>query len=171
MKNENKIKNMSLVIVLSVSLLMGGNVQAISAQNFDQYSNYKIHLSINPSNIEEGSKSHPIGYIYLLNRSNIPVTNPMTVDILLTSDNPAIASVPEKITFPADAEFVKFNITTGMKGKTSITGAINDNLGFADINVGVTPAPEPTGVPVALATVKVPVTVMDAGDAAKLIGA
>ncbi|MDH3276845.1 MAG: hypothetical protein OEL77_00510 [Nitrosopumilus sp.] len=137
MKNKIKTKNITLVLILSLSLLLSGNLQAVSAQNLDQYSNYKVHISINPSHIEEGSKSHPIGYVYLLNRSNIPVTNPMTVDVMLTSDNPSIASVPEKITFPANAEYVQFDITTGKKGKTTITGSINNNLGFADINVGV----------------------------------
>ena len=106
MKNQNKTKKITLFLILSLSLLMGGNLQTSSAQSLDQYSNYKIHVSINPSSIEEGSKSHPIGYVYLLNRSNIPVTNPMDVEVKLTSDNPKVASVPETITFPA-MQFLK----------------------------------------------------------------
>lgn len=137
MKNKNKIKKITLVLIFSLSIFMGGNLQTTFAQDLDQYSNYKIYVVVNPSIIEEGSKSHPIGYVYLLNRSNIPVTNPMTVDVKLTSDNPEIASVPEKIVFPANAEYVKFDITSGIKGQTSISAAINNNSGFATINVGV----------------------------------
>ena len=137
MKNQNKTKKITLFLILSLSLLMNGNLQTSSAQSLDQYSNYKIHVSINPSTIEEGSKSHPIGYVYLLNRSNIPVTNPMDVEVNLTSDNPAVASVPETITFPANAEYVNFDITSGVKGQTTISAAINNNSGFDSINVGV----------------------------------
>jgi hypothetical protein len=54
----------------------------------------------------------------------------------LTSDNPTIASVPEKITFPANASFAKFDITAGENGKTTITAKINEKIGFTDINVG-----------------------------------
>jgi hypothetical protein len=55
---------------------------------------------------------------------------------MLTSDNPDIASVPEKISFPAKAEYVKFDITTGINGKTIISASINNKEGFTDIIVG-----------------------------------
>lgn len=136
MKKNIKAKNITIALFLSLSLLVGGNLQTISAQNFDQYSNFNIHVSISPSHLEEGSKSHPIGYVYLLNRSGITITNPTTVDVMLTSDNSDIASVPEKIIFPANAEYVKFDITTGENGQTTIVAAINNREGFADIVVG-----------------------------------
>jgi len=135
-ETKTKTKNITLALILSISLLMGGNLQTASAQNFNQHANYNVHVSISPTQIEEGSKSHPIGYVYLLNRSGVSVTNPVAVDVMLTSDNPGIASVPEKVTFPANSEHVKFDITAGAVGKTTITASINGNQGFAEITVG-----------------------------------
>ena len=95
-----------------------------------------FHVSISPSHIEEGSKSHPIGYIYLLNRADVSISNPSTVDVFLTSDDPEIASVPEKITFPANAEYAKFDIVAGASGQTTILATINEHQGFTDIIIG-----------------------------------
>jgi hypothetical protein len=115
---------------------LGGNLQPTSAQNLDTLSNYFVHVAITPSDIEEGSKTHPIGYVYVVNKNGVSITSDFDVDVELTSDNPTIASVPEKITFPANASFAKFDITAGENGKTTITAKINEKIGFTDINVG-----------------------------------
>jgi hypothetical protein len=135
-KSKTKIKNYSLALLFSLSLLLGGNLQPTSAQNLDTLSNYFVHVAITPSDIEEGSKTHPIGYVYVVNKNGVSITSDFDVDVELTSDNPTIASVPEKITFPANASFAKFDITAGENGKTTITAKINEKIGFTDINVG-----------------------------------
>jgi len=93
----------TIVLLLSLTLLLVSNLQAASAVNLDAISNYEIYLSISPSHIEEDPNANPFGYIYIVNRNGIPITSDFDVEITLTSDNPTIASVPEKITFAANA--------------------------------------------------------------------
>ena len=137
MKSESrtKMKKTTLVLLLSLTLLMGGNLQPASAQNLDRV-NFTLHLSLTPSQVLDDSQSHSIGYIYILNKNGVSVSSNSDVDIMLTSDDPTVASVPEKITFPADAYYAKFDVTTGEIGQTTITALLNDQLGFADIRVG-----------------------------------
>jgi len=129
------MKKTTIVLLLSLTLLMGGNLQPASAANLDRV-NFTLHLSITPSHVLDDSQSHSIGYLYILNRNGVSITSDFDVDIMLISDNPAVASVPEKITFPADAYYTKFDITTGQVGQTTITATLDDQLAFADIRVG-----------------------------------
>jgi hypothetical protein len=131
-KNTKKIT----VLLLSLALFMGGNLQAASAVNLDAISNYSIVLSLSPSTIEEGAQGEPFGYVYIVNRNGIPITTDSDIEITLTSDNPQIASVPETITFPANASFTKFEIKTGISGTTTIVATQNDKTDFKDIVVG-----------------------------------
>jgi len=135
MKREMKMKKTTIVLILSITLLMGGNLQSASAANLDRVS-FTLHLSITPSHLVEESQSHPIGYLFILNKNGVSITSDTDVEVLLSSDNQSIASVPEKITFPADSYYVKFDIITGEVGQTTITATINDHIGFADIRVG-----------------------------------
>jgi hypothetical protein len=136
MRTKNKTKNITVFLILSLTLLTGGNLQVASAQNLDELSNYFVHLAITPENIEDGSQSHPIGYVYVVNKNGVSITSSTDVEVKLTSDNPIIAQVPESITFPANAEYVQFDIVAGQPGTTAITASINGKQGFADITVG-----------------------------------
>ena len=109
-KEMEKNKKIAIVLLLSLTLFLSGNLQGASAANLDVLSNYSIYLSISPSNIEEESNADPYGYVYIVNRNGIPITSDFDVEITLTSDDPQIASVPETITFPANASFTKFEI-------------------------------------------------------------
>jgi len=137
MKRESrtKMKKTTIVLLLSLTLLMGGNLQPASAANLDRV-NFTLHLSLTPSHVLDDSQSHSIGYIYILNKNGVSITSDFDVDIMLTSDNPTVATVPEKITFPADAYYAKFDVTTAGVGQTTITATLGDQLGFADIRVG-----------------------------------
>jgi len=137
MKREvkTKMKKTTIVLILSLTLLLGGNLQPASAANLDRI-NFTIHLSITPSHVLDNSQPKSIGYIYILNTNGVSITPDSNVEITLISDNPSIASVPEKITFPADATFTKFDVTTGKVGQTTITATLNNKIGFADIRVG-----------------------------------
>ncbi len=99
MKNETKTKtkNMAIVLLLSLSLLMGGNLQSTSAQSDNRYANYDIYLSITPSSLLEGAESHPVGYVYFINKNGVSINSPVDVEVMLSSDHSSIASVPEKI--------------------------------------------------------------------------
>jgi len=91
----------TLILLFSLTLLLAGSLPTASAVNLDALSNYSIYLSISPSHIEEEPNASPIGYVYIVNRNGIPITSDFDVEVTLTSDNPEIASVPEKITFSA----------------------------------------------------------------------
>ena len=126
----------TLVLLLSLTLLLAGNLQTASAVNLDALSNYSIYLSISPSHIEEEPNANPSGYVYIVNRNGVPITPDKDVEITLTSDNSNIASVPEKIIFPANAGFAKFEIKIGNAGVTTIIANLDDKTSFTDITVG-----------------------------------
>ena len=127
----------TLVLLLSLTLLLSGSLQTASAVNLDALSNYSIRLSISPYLIEEDPNANPYGYIYLVNRNGVPFTPDSDVEIALSSDNSLIASVPEKIIFPANDGFTKFEIKIGNPGVTTIIADLNGRTSFTDITVGV----------------------------------
>jgi hypothetical protein len=111
----------------------------VYAQNLEALSDYSIKLAISPSHIEEGPSDHPIGYLYVLSKNKVPIASSNDVSISLSSDNPAIASVPEKIILKANEEYVSFDVTTGtLTGNTIITATFNSKTTFQEIQVGNT---------------------------------
>ena len=123
--------------LLTIVLLMIIPLQTASAQNLESLSDYSIKLAISPSHIEEGPSEHPIGYLYVLSKSGIPITSSRDVLISLSSDDPLIASVPEKITLKANQEYASFDVTTGtLTGDTVITATLNSKTTFQEIHVG-----------------------------------
>ncbi|MCE9616928.1 MAG: hypothetical protein K8Q88_01010, partial [Nitrosarchaeum sp.] len=129
----------SLLFVLSLLILIPANSQIASAQNLESLSNYSLKLAISPSHIEEGPNDHHIGYLYVLSKSGVPITSSNDVSILLSSDNPLIASVPEKIILKANEEHASFNVSTGvMTGETTIIATLGTKIAFEKIQVGNT---------------------------------
>ena len=132
---EKKTKKIT-ILLLSTILLFSGNLHIATAANLDNISNYSINLSISPSVIEENPGSGPIGYVYIVNKNGIPITSDKEIEISLTSDNSQIASVPQKINFPENGSYAKFEIKIGNPGKTTITAQLEDKVSFKEINVG-----------------------------------
>ncbi|HEY4681591.1 MAG TPA: hypothetical protein VIH04_10080 [Nitrosarchaeum sp.] len=127
----------SLFCLLSLTLLLIMPLQTASAQNLEALSDYSIKLAISPSHIEEGQSEHPIGYLYVLSKSGVPITSSRDVSISLSSDDPLIASVPEKIILKANEEYASFDVTTGtLTGNTVITATLNSKTTFQGIQVG-----------------------------------
>lgn len=127
----------SLCFLLSLTLLLTIPLQTVSAQNLDSLSDYSIKLAISPSHIEEGPSKHSIGYLYVLSKSGIPITSSRDILISLSSDDPLIASVPEKIILKANEEYASFDVTTGtLTGNTIITATFNSKTTFQEIHVG-----------------------------------
>ncbi len=135
-KNSSKIA----IFLFSLTILLIGNLPNISAENLDNLSNYSVNLSISPSLIEEGPNTHEIGYVYLENAKGIPITTDNDIKIKLKSDDPSIASVPSEVIFPANSEFVKFEITSGNNGNTVITASYKEKFDFTHIQVGTSKA-------------------------------
>lgn len=125
-----------MIFVFALALLLPGNLQTTHAENLDKLSNYSIQLSISPSMVEEGSKTHPVGYVYVENAKGIPITSDSDIQIKLTSDNSDIALVPNEITLMANSEFSKFDIVSGETGDTVITATLNDKMDFEHFQVG-----------------------------------
>ena len=127
----------SLFFLLTLSLLLTIPLQFASAQNLEALSDYSIKLAISPSHIEEGPFEHPIGYLYVLSKNGVPITSSNDVLISLSSDNPTIASVPEKIILKANEEYTSFDVTTGtLTGDAVITATLNSKTTFQEIHVG-----------------------------------
>ncbi len=126
-----------LFFLLSLILLLSVPLHVASAQNLDSLSDYSIKLAISPSHIEEGPAKHSIGYLYVLSKSGIPITSSGDVLISLSSDDPLIAAVPEKIILKANEEYSSFDITTGvLTGNTVITATLNSKTTFQEIQIG-----------------------------------
>jgi hypothetical protein len=135
-KDMEKKSKKTIVFLLSLTMLLAGNLQVASAVNLDNVSNYSIYLSVSPSTIEENPTSNSFGYVYIVNKNGIPITSDKDVEITLKSDNEKIASVPEKIIFPANTSYAKFEIISTNPGTTTITASLNDKIDFKDIVVG-----------------------------------
>ncbi|MEX2193620.1 MAG: hypothetical protein WD717_09630 [Nitrosarchaeum sp.] len=127
----------SLCFLFTLTLLLIMPLQTASAQNLDALSDYSIKLAISPSHIEEGPSEHSIGYLYVLSKNGIPITSSRDVSITLSSDDPLIASVPEKIILKANEEYASFDVITGtLTGNTVITATLNSKVTFQEIQVG-----------------------------------
>lgn len=126
-----------LFFLLTITLLLTIPLQTASAQNLESLSDYSLKLAISPSHIEEGPSEHPIGYLYVLSKSGIPITSSRDVSITLSSDDPLIASVPDQIILKANEEYASFDITTEtLIGNTVITATLNSKTTFQEIQVG-----------------------------------
>lgn len=127
----------SLYFLLALIMLLPMHLQTASAQNLDTLSDYSIKLSITPSHIDEGQFVHQIGYIFVLSKSGIPITSSRDVSISLTSSNPLLVSVPEKITLKANEEYAAFDVSTGtLTGTAIITATLNSKISSQKIQVG-----------------------------------
>jgi len=51
-----------IIFLLSITLLLAGNLQSTSAENLDVLTDYTIKLAISPSHLEGGVAEHPVGY-------------------------------------------------------------------------------------------------------------
>ncbi|MFB5612561.1 MAG: hypothetical protein ACE5RL_04590, partial [Nitrosarchaeum sp.] len=136
-----------IFVLLTLTLLISMPLQTAFAQNLDSLSEYSIKLVILPSHIEEGPSVHPIGYLYVLSKSGIPITSSKDISISLTSDNPMLASVPAKIILKANEEYASFDVITGnLTGNTIITANLNSKIAFQKIYVGNTEAHLPDDI-------------------------
>ena len=135
---EKKMKTKkSLTLLLTISLLLGITLQPAYAQNLDALSDYSIKLAISPNHLETGIAEHDVGYFFVLSKHGVPITSSYDVPISLSSDDPSVVSVPNKIILKADEEFVTFPITTTEKsGQTTITATLNGKTTFQKIYVG-----------------------------------
>jgi hypothetical protein len=135
-KKKMKTKN-PIIILLALSLLFAGTLHPASAQNLEALSDYSIKLAISPSHLESGVNEHQVGYVFVLSKFGVPITSSQDVPISLSSDDPSIASVPNKIILKANEEFVSFPVTTNEKsGSTTITANLDGKITFQKIDVG-----------------------------------
>ncbi|MEX0863151.1 hypothetical protein [Nitrosopumilus sp.] len=126
-----------ILFLLALSLLCGANLHSASAQNLEALSDYSIKLAISPSHLESGIAEHQVGYLFVLSKFGVPITSSYDVPVSLSSDDPSIVSVPNKIILKANQEFASFPVTTTEKsGTTTITANLNGKITFQKIEVG-----------------------------------
>lgn len=131
-----KIKT-PIIFILAISLLFSVNLQSSYGQNLDALSDYSVKLAITPDHLENGPAEHDVGYFFVLSKHGVPITSSYDVAVSLNSDDPEIASVPNKIILEANKEYVTFPVVTGDKsGKTTITATLNGKTTFQKIEVG-----------------------------------
>jgi len=135
---EKKMKTKKpIIILLAITLLLGTNLHSASAQNLEALSDYPIKLAISPSHLESEIAQHDVGYLFVLSKHGVPISSTYDVPVSLSSDDPTIASVPNKIILKANEEFVSFPVTTNDKsGSTTITANLNGKTTFQKIDVG-----------------------------------
>ncbi|QLH04558.1 hypothetical protein C5F49_03920 [Nitrosopumilus oxyclinae] len=138
MKMEKKMKTKKpILFLLATILLFSGTFSPVSAQNLEALSDYSIKLAISPSHLESGVSEHHIGYVFVLSKFGVPITSSNDVPISLSSDDPSIAYVPNKIVLKANEEFASFPVTTSEKsGSTTITANLDGKITFQKIDVG-----------------------------------
>jgi hypothetical protein len=125
------------IILLALTLLFAGNLHPAAAQNLEALSEYSIKLAISPDHLENGVAEHPVGYLYVLSKHGVPITSSYDVPVSLNSDDPSIASVPNKAILKANEEFVSFPIITSEKsGTTTISASLNGKTTFQKIEIG-----------------------------------
>lgn len=102
-----------------------------------QLSGLEIFLSLTPSNIERTEGPHKIGFVSLVNKNGISVSSGKSVEIELTSSNPQIASVPQKVTISGDSRYAQFDVITGGDmGQAVITAKLGDSSSSKKLTVG-----------------------------------
>ena len=102
-----------------------------------QSSGLDLYLAITPSHIERQSGTHNIGYVSLINKQGISVSDTQNTEIFLSSSDPQIATVPKMITLDAGSKFVQFPVTTsGQSGQTVITASIGEFSSSQKLDVG-----------------------------------
>ncbi|HSA77084.1 MAG TPA: hypothetical protein VLE02_06030 [Nitrosarchaeum sp.] len=127
----------SLIFLLTIIILLPLHLQTASAQNLDSLSEYSIKLSITPSHIDEGQSVHHIGYIFILSKSGTPITSSKDVTFMLSSDNPALVTVPENIILKANEEYASFDVYVGNStGNAVITASLNSKTSSQKIQIG-----------------------------------
>jgi len=126
-----------IIILLALTILFGTNLQSVSAQNLEALSDYSIKLAISPSHLESGIAEHDVGYLFVLSKHGVPITSSYDVPVSISSDDPSIASVPNKIILKANEEFASFPISVGEKsGSTTITANLNGKITYQKIEIG-----------------------------------
>jgi hypothetical protein len=125
----------AFLIIVSVLILITGNITLVSAQS--EKSNLSLKIGFAPSKIEQTQAEHQIGYVWFENKAGNPITAPSDLTITLKSSNPEIASVIDSITLPTGQEFATFQVNThGIKGKAQIFATHNDHANFAELIIG-----------------------------------
>ncbi|MFB5634942.1 MAG: hypothetical protein ACE5SV_08795, partial [Candidatus Nitrosomaritimum aestuariumsis] len=126
-----------IIFLLAITILLGPNLHSAYAQNLEALSDYSIKLAISPSHLESGIAQHDVGYLFVLSKQGVPITSTYDVPVSLSSDDPTIASVPNKIILKANEEYASFPITTSEKsGSTTITANLDGKITFQRIDVG-----------------------------------
>ncbi|NIP61576.1 MAG: hypothetical protein GWN01_00895 [Nitrosopumilaceae archaeon] len=132
-----KLKKFTLVFLFFMIIAVA-YMPTVNGQNLTNFSNLSIKLALSPPHVEGGQATHPIGYVYILNSNGVPITLSDDIRIILDSENPDIATVPNSVVLPANTPFVNFDVNTGaISGETTISASFDGKTSFQKFRVGV----------------------------------
>lgn len=126
----------TLLIMLAVFTIILGNIVFAVAQ-VEPSMNLIIKLA--PSVIESGENTHQLGHVGFANKYGSLIKVAKDTIINLESEDQGIATVPDKVTIPANSQFATFDVkTTSNSGTTKIFASFGDERVFDTLIVGRT---------------------------------
>ncbi|NDF35883.1 MAG: hypothetical protein EB154_08575, partial [Nitrosopumilaceae archaeon] len=132
---STKTSERIFLIISTIFIIISGNIVLVSAQT--DTSGVSLRVGFSPDHVEQIASEHKIGYVWLENKVNNPVTSPKDITVELKSGNPGIASTDDHIIIPAGDEFAAFSIYThNVTGQARIFATYNDDSASGDLSVG-----------------------------------
>ncbi|NDB88946.1 MAG: hypothetical protein EB164_08565 [Thaumarchaeota archaeon] len=132
---STKTSERIFLIISTIFIIISGNIVLVSAQI--DTSGVSLRVSFSPDHVEQIASEHKIGYVWLENKVNNPITSPKDITVELKSGNPEIASTDDHIIIPAGDEFAAFSIYThNVTGQARIFATYNDDSASGDLSVG-----------------------------------
>ncbi|TBR10753.1 MAG: hypothetical protein EPO62_02970 [Candidatus Nitrosotenuis sp.] len=126
----------TLLIMLAVFAIILGNIVFAVAQ-VEPSTNLVIKLA--PSIIESGENTHQLGHVGFANKYGSLIKVGKDTIVNLESEYPSIATVPDKVTIPANSQYATFDVkTTSSAGTTKIFASFGDERVFDTLIVGRT---------------------------------
>lgn len=116
-----------------ISILALGQLALVEAQSGG---GLIIKLSLTPSVVESGSRSHSVGYVQVTSSSGNPIPASSDIQVQLTSSDPSVASVPPNVVIPMNQEVARFDVTSGGDGEAEITAVYNGQSSSQTFRVG-----------------------------------
>ena len=132
---STKTSERIFLIISTIFILISGNIALVSAQT--DTSGVSLQISFSPDHVEQTASEHKIGFVWLENKAQNPITSPKDITVEIKSGNPSIASTDDHVIIPAGGEFAAFSIYThNVTGQARIFATYNDNSASNDLSVG-----------------------------------
>ena len=128
------MKTNSQAALFLIIVLTTGTISPAFAQSTNDIF---LKLVLAPSHVDKKNSVHSIGYVNLVNKNGAAIKAPTDLAVQLKSDDPSIASVPNEVIIPKNANYAVFDISVKNKnGQTRISTILDDKLDHQTLQVG-----------------------------------